>query len=296
MNQVTADDLFLVTGTLSELQVARSKVNLLEQMEKHLQAKNALSGAVAAASGLYGQAANAVALALYEGEDVYHFAAALGEQVICGTFEHANFLKEGDPIKAVVSKDAEGVLFVHAIMHAETQQFYMPLNTFSGDGALFKHCMAVAKGFTIYLWIFILLVFFGIQIFDDESRKLSTKIIFLLISFVLPPIIMYSTELWMYYSMKGGGAYAEAIFKTFGFPTPRDIDLTKIGYMNHQNTDGWLYAFQAEKMLRKLAGEDVPKDEWVFDETPEDSPHVEPEQSTQGRQKQKAHKPQNKKN
>jgi hypothetical protein len=296
MNQVTADDLFLVTGTLSELQVARSKVNLLEQMEKHLQAKNALSGAVAAASGLYGQAANAVALALYEGEDVYHFAAALGEQVICGTFEHANFLKEGDPIKAVVSKDAEGVLFVHAIMHAETQQFYMPLNTFSGDGALFKHCMAVAKGFTIFGWITSSIIILALNYFDDDPMSFKQTLGLLLFSAIFPPLLMYPTELWMYYSMKGGGAYAEAIFKTFGFPTPRDIDLTKIGYMNHQNTDGWLYAFQAEKMLRKLAGEDVPKDEWVFDETPQDSPQIKPEQSTQGRQKQKAHQPQSKKN
>lgn len=264
MNQeASAEDLFLIEGKLSELQIARSKVNLLEQMEKHLQAKNALSGAAAAASGMYGQAANAVALALYEGEDVYHFAAALGEQVICGTFEHANFLREGDPIKAVVSKDEGGVLFVHAIMHAETQQFYMPLNTFAGDGAFFKSCMRVAKGFTVYLWIFLSIICCGVIYFGSAPFSYKSLLFILFVAIIPPPIIMYASELWTYYSMKGGGAYAEAIFKTFGFPKPRDIDLTKIGYMNHQNTDGWLYAFQAEKMLRKLAGEDVPRDEWI---------------------------------
>ncbi len=72
----------------------------------------------------------------------------VGEHILCGTFEHADQFKNGEPIKAVVSQ-REDVLFVHSIMQARTQQFYMPLGVFAGDRALLKHCMKVAWGFTI---------------------------------------------------------------------------------------------------------------------------------------------------
>ena len=139
------EDFFLLKGTLSELQVARTKANLLAQIEKHLQAKNLATGVAAVVSGMYGMVANSAALALYDGEDMYNFAAVMGEHVVCGTFEHADQFKNGEPIKAVVSKRGE-VLYVHSIMQEKTRQFYMPLGVFAGNGALFKHCMNVAWG------------------------------------------------------------------------------------------------------------------------------------------------------
>jgi len=59
-------------------------------------------------------------------------------------------------------------------------------------------------------------------------------------------------ELWTYQSFKHGGVYATAIFKVLGFPKPNDIDLTKVGSMNHENK-GWKQAWQADLMLQKLS-------------------------------------------
>lgn len=161
MSNYGGEDLFVVEGPLQALQVARTTVNLLEQIEKNLPAKNLASGVAGVVGGMHGMVANAAALALYDGEDMYNFAAAVGEHVVCGTFEHADQFRNGEPIKAVVSK-REGVLFVHAIMQSQTKQFYMPPGVFAGDRALLQHCMKVALGFTIALWI----VFFGAALFS----------------------------------------------------------------------------------------------------------------------------------
>lgn len=249
----SGEDFFLVEGTLSELQVARTKVNLLAQIEKNLQAKNLASGVAAAVSGMYGMVANSASLALYDGEDMYNFAAVVGEHIVCGNFEHADQFKNGDPIKAVVSKRGE-VLYVHSIMQAKTQQFYMPLGVFAGSGALFKHCMNVAWGFTILGWIFLFgMAFFSDMYADVGSEAKEKNVIVSLMFFLLPPLLMFPMELWTYRSFRGTGGYAAAIFKTFGFPKPNRIDLRNVGCMNFEKT-GWKQAWQVDLMLKKLDG------------------------------------------
>jgi hypothetical protein len=248
------EDIFVVEGSLQALQVARTTVNLLEKIEKNLPAKNLAAGIAGVVGGMHGMVANAAALALYDGEDVYNFAAVVGDQVVCGTFEHADQFKNGEPVKAVVSK-REGVLFVHAIMQTRTQQFYMPLGVFAGDRALFKHCMNVAWGFTILGWIF----GFGMAFYNDMfgiSRPNVTsekKMILFAAITLFPPVLMFPMEFWTYRSFKGTGGYADAIFLAFGFPKPKRIDLRNVGSMNLEPT-GWKQAWRADLMLQKLAG------------------------------------------
>jgi len=246
------EDIFVVEGTLQALQVARTTVNLLEKIEKNLPAKNLAAGIAGVVGGMHGMVANAAALALYDGEDVYNFAAVVGDQVVCGTFEHADQFKNGELVKAVVSK-REGVLFVHAIMHTKTQQFYMPLGVFAGDRALFKHCMNVAWRFTVLLWI----IFFGFELYNGTytSTDLSfeKKLTSFLMELLFPPMLMFPMEFWTYRSFKGTGGYADAIFLAFGFPKPKRIDLRKVGSMNFEPT-GWKQAWRADLMLQKLAG------------------------------------------
>lgn len=248
------EDLFLVEGTLSELQVARTTVNLLEQIEKNIQRKSLATGIAGVVGGMHGMVANSAALALYDGEDMYNFAAVVGEHVVCGTFEHADQFKNGEPIKAVVSQ-REDVLFVHSIMQAKTQQFYMPLGVFAGDRALLKHCMNVAWGFTVFGWI----VMFGLAFYNDmfgnshPNVTQEKKIILFMMLSLIPAGIMFPMELWTYRTFRGTGGYAEAIFQAFGFPKPKRIDLRNVGSMNHTNT-GWPQAWQAELMLQKLSG------------------------------------------
>jgi hypothetical protein len=244
------EDLFVVEGELQALQVARTTVNLLEQIEKNLPAMNLSSGVVGVVGGMHGMVANAAALALYDGEDVYNFAAVVGEHVVCGTFEHADQFKNGEAVKAVVSK-REGVLYVHAIMQSQMQQFYMPVGVFAGDRALLEHCMKVAGGLTLFVWA----VFGAIFLFLN-SKQPSTRegaVIFAMFVLVGSPLMAFPFEFWTYRSFRGTGGYAEAIFQAFGFPNPKRIDLRHVGSMNFEPT-GWKQAWRADLMLQKLSG------------------------------------------
>jgi hypothetical protein len=244
------EDLFVVEGTLQALQVARTTVNLLAQIEKNLPAKNLAAGIAGVVGGMHGMVANAAALALYDGEDMHNFAAVVGEHVVCGTFEHADQFKNGESIKAVVSR-REGVLFVHAIMQSQTQQFYMPPGVFAGDRALLKHCMKVALGLTLFGW-----VVFGIIFLVMNAKQPSTRegaIAFALFVLIGGPLMAFPFEYWTYRSFRGTGGYAEAIFQAFRFPNPKRIDLRNVGSMNFEPT-GWKQAWRADLMLKKLSG------------------------------------------
>ncbi|WP_426344562.1 putative type VI secretion system effector [Pseudoduganella sp. R-32] len=246
------ETLFLVEGTLSELQIARTTVNLLAQIEENIQAKNLASGAAGVVGGMHGMVANAAALTLYDGEDTYNFAAVLGEHIVCGTLEHADQFKNGEPVKAVVSQRGD-VLYVHAIMQAKTQQFYMPLSVFAGRRALFKNCMRVAKRSAIAASIFFLAVFYFMGVYGEEHNNL-TRVQQLLLTSVVSAgnfLLCFIMEIWTYRTFRYAGYYATAIFEVLGFPQPNDIDLTKVGNMNIKES-GWEYSWQADLILQKL--------------------------------------------
>jgi len=248
--------LYLIEGTLSELQIARTTVNLLEQIDSNVKAKNVVAGAAAVLGGMHGMVANSAAIALYDGEETYHFAGLLDGQVICGTFQHAENIKDGDRVKAVVSKRGD-VLFVHSIMNAKTQEFYMPMNVFSSSDGLFRHCMRVAWGFTIFGWVLFLSIglFSGVITSPDDS--LDDKLKLALLFFVLPPLLMFPFEYWTYRSIRGdkneeGDSYGSAIFKVFGFPQPNKIDLMRHSDLSTGSDGGWYAAWRVDKLLAKL--------------------------------------------
>ena len=248
--------LYLVEGTLSELQIAPTTINLLEKIDGNIKAKSAVAGTAAVLGGMYGMVANSAAIALYDGEETHHFAGALDGQVICGTFQHAENIKDGDRVKAVVSKRGD-VLFAHSIMNAKTQEFYMPMNVFSSADGFLGHCMRVAFWMTVVGWIVLFSIFaFSGFLFDSEvpgSKKLGIALMCLLI----PPLIGYPFELWTYYSMRGdknedGDSYGGAIFKVFGFPQPNKIDLLRHSDLSTGADGGWYAAWRADKLLAKL--------------------------------------------
>jgi len=244
--------LYLVEGTLSELQIAPTTVNLLEKIDGNIKTKSTVAGAAAVLGGMYGMVANSAAIALYDGEETYHFAGALDGQVICGTFQHAENIKNGDRVKAVVSKRGD-VLFAHSIMNAKTQEFYMPMNVFSSADGFFGHCMRVAWWFTIFGWT----VFFGLTTLMGEFAMLIRVPQLALMFFLTPPLIMFPFELWTYYSMRGdkneeGDSYGGAIFKVFGFPRPDKIDLMRHSDLSTGADGGWYAAWRVDKLLAKL--------------------------------------------
>src|SRR5664279_1953039 len=97
---------------------------------------------------MYGVLANSAMLAMYDGEDMVNFAGLLGEQVICGTFENADTFKDGDKIKAVVSKRGN-VLSTRAVMRERDKMLFMPLSILRGDRAHFHSCMKTARNMYI---------------------------------------------------------------------------------------------------------------------------------------------------
>ena len=44
-------------------------------------------------------------------------------------------------------------------------------------------------------------------------------------SIFFPPLLMFPMEYWTYRSMRYYGEHASAIFKTYGFPRPDDLDV-----------------------------------------------------------------------
>jgi hypothetical protein len=108
-------NMFLVEGVLSELHVEVGTQNLLKEIDAHYRGKAVLTGAGAAVGDLFGQAASAASLAMYDGEDTQNFACLIDGRVMCGQFGGAEWLKVGNRVKAVVSK-REAALYSHAVM------------------------------------------------------------------------------------------------------------------------------------------------------------------------------------
>ncbi len=107
----------LIDGVLTELHVEFGRQNLLEKIDRHYRSSSLVAGAAAAAGAMFGQLANAAALAMYDGEDTQNFACLIGDKVVYGQFGGAEFLKAGNRVKAVVSKRGD-VLLAEAIMDA----------------------------------------------------------------------------------------------------------------------------------------------------------------------------------
>ena len=251
-----SESLFWVEGKLSELQVSRTTVNLLAQVEKNIQTKSLVTGAAAVLSGMHGALANSATLVFYDGEDVYNFAAILGDHVICGTFEHGDQFKNGEPVRAVVSR-RDGVLYVHAIMQTETKKFYMPVGVAGGDDPFFKHCMNVAGGFSILGSAFLIITGYFSGSFEVKAHITAKDNLLLILAFLCgPALLMFPMEFWTYYSMRASNNAVD-IFKVFGFPKPKKIDLRLVGHINFE-AHGWKQAWQAwqawqaDKMLAKL--------------------------------------------
>jgi hypothetical protein len=230
------EEMFLVEGRLTALQTAQTTVNLLEQIEKHAQAKNIAGGVAAAASGMYGMVANAAALTLYEGEDLHNFAAMVGKEVLCGTFGDADRLEDGDNIKAVVSRRGD-VLYAHCVLRKKDQQLLLPLMTFAGEKALFRHCMSVAS------WLCI----GGATFFGFVSYLIGASLPFWLVMSSGLPLMAFPFEIWSYRTVRGYGYYASAIFEKLGVPRPDDFDARK----GITSFDGGYSATNFELALKK---------------------------------------------
>ncbi|MCC7683482.1 hypothetical protein [Janthinobacterium sp. FW305-128] len=221
-NASSDEDFFIVEGKLTEFHMAATNVNLLGKIESSLAEKNLAGGVTAVINGMPGALANAAMLSFYDGEDMYNFAGLVNGKVVCGVFDNANKLKDGDVVKLVVTERRE-ILHVHSLLRIGDSLLLMPLNTYCGERAFFRACMKVAWRFTLFIWIVMFGGFFySVDIsMDDLVKPLIACSIILL----LPLLIIFPFEYWTYKSMRYYSEYASAIFTAYGFPKPDDLDI-----------------------------------------------------------------------
>lgn len=124
--------MFLLEGIVKELHVSEGRENLLRQIDKHYKQTSVLTGVGAAVGDLFGQAANAAMLAMYDGEDTQNFACLIGNQVVCGQFAGAQLLKEGNRVRLAASRSGE-VVVARGIL--DEQQGLVWVGHPWGDGA-----------------------------------------------------------------------------------------------------------------------------------------------------------------
>jgi hypothetical protein len=112
-NAVTNDEeavIFLIEGVLTDLHVEAGTENLLKKIDQHYRSKSVLTGMGAAAGDLFGQAANAAMLAMYDGESTQNFACLIDGQVLCGQFAGAQLLEEGSRVRVAASRSGNVIV------------------------------------------------------------------------------------------------------------------------------------------------------------------------------------------
>jgi hypothetical protein len=218
-------DLFLAEGVLHEVQHSRTKVNLLALVEKNVATKSLSSGVAAAVSGMPGIMANSAMVALYDGEDMYNFAALLGDKVLCGTFESGNAFDDGDRVKAVVSKQGDALL-AHAVMRDDDKMLFMPAGCHAGHRALLRQCMKHAWNMCRWGWVVLglfWLFFFGKYSTSEASTQ---ELVLIATSSVVGPMLLtFGMEYWTFRSLRSSGEQASAILRVLGFPEPSELNL-----------------------------------------------------------------------
>lgn len=214
------EQLFLIEGTVQDLQIAHTTVNLLEQIKENNKGKQTIAGAVLAANDMYGMAANAASLIFYDGEDMDNFACYIGDELVGGIFSHPLSIANGDHLKAVVSRRGN-MYFVHGLARPADHSAWMPINTFQGQKAMLRKLMKFPVGWGVFMGLISSIVALWIALEKGDSRAWWM----IPISLVLSYVIHLLDGIWSYKSFKDYGKRAAAIFTVFGFPDPDDFDL-----------------------------------------------------------------------
>jgi hypothetical protein len=221
-SEFDSEELFVLQGKISELQVARSSANLLEKIEGNLANQSLAAGVTAALSGMHGVLANSLALGLYDGEDTINFAGIVDGKVVFGSFPRADRLKDGDLVQIVVSKRGDA-FYVHSLARLKDDLLMLPLMVFAGDRAFFRGCMKFAWRCCVFIWFLFVCSFYFMA--NDGSYKSDGVLPLFLMAFFIPLVLCFPFEYRTYKSMKYYGLYASAIFKAYNFPRPDDLDV-----------------------------------------------------------------------
>ena len=223
--EFNGEELFVLEGRISELKIAETTENLLEQIQGNSREKAAAVGAAAALTGMANIVATSSALVFYDGEDTYNFAALVnGKDVVCGTFKGAATFENGETVRFVVAKRGDAY-FAHAAYRLKPKVLMIPSMTYNGDQAHFRSCMRTGRNIAIGGSI-LLFASFSIFAFFDEAPLKTDGIFFVCSLFIgVPAILGFGEEYWTYKSTMDWGLHGSAIFKALGVPRPDDFSV-----------------------------------------------------------------------
>jgi hypothetical protein len=214
------DEMFLVEGFLSELHVESGTENLLTRIDKHYRGKAVLTAAGAAVGDLFGQAATAASLVMYDGEDTQNFACLIGDEVMCGQFGGAEWLKVGSRIKAVVSR-RKAVLYAHALMDEKQGLLWV--------GHAWGSKAEARANWKIAWWAY-LFQLVGMTLLGASILGLSDKFYLLVrVSFFGMAALCFGIAFWTTRTMRGLSDPSTEVFRLLGFANPESVNLN-----NHQ--------------------------------------------------------------
>lgn len=167
-NEAVSDEMiFILEGEMTHFHFSNTTASLLHDIEE----KTLVCDVADAISGMQVELGSSSMLSLYDGEDVYNFSGLVNGKVVCGVFEEADKLKEGDNVKLVVEQRGD-VLHVHSLIRITDNLLMMPLNAFCGERAFFWSCMKFARNISISVWVILFAGFFSFIDVSLEKRRI----------------------------------------------------------------------------------------------------------------------------
>lgn len=210
---------FVIEGDLTELHWELGTENLLAKIDKHYKTTSVVASVGGAVGDMFGQAASAASLAMYDGEDTQNFACVIGDSVVWGEFAGAEMLPEGSRVKAVVTRRGTALCAL-AILSPDRGLLWI------------KHPWGVAAearaNWKIALWVFafsLLCWLVAYLLFGSRERLWD----FMAYGGVGSAVVCGGIALWANSGMKALAGPSTEMFRMLGFAKPESINLN--GYM-----------------------------------------------------------------
>lgn len=207
-------DFFVIEGKISAFHAAAESADLLAKIEHGLAAGDA--------NGMSKALSNDARRIFSDGEYTHNFAAIVDGKVVCGVFDLANRIGNGDRVKLVVERKG-AVLEVHSLLRTDDDLLLIPLLAFCGEKAFFRRCMKNAWYLTLLTWLIIAGIFFYFQHLGGISPVKMWGVFGALCSICAALSFLYAYQ--TYQEMRHYSHYAAAIFTAYGFPRPEDLNI-----------------------------------------------------------------------
>lgn len=220
------NEAFVIEGELTQLHWELGVENLLAKIDNHYKSPSVVASVGGAVGDMFGQAASAASLAMYDGEDTQNFACAIGNNIVWGEFAGAEMLPEGRRVKAVVTRKGTALL-AHAILAPDRGLLWIkhPWGISAEARANWKIALW-AFAFSTVGWLVAYLLF--------GSRE--SLVDFATYGAIGSAVICGGVALWANSDMKALAGPSTEMFRLLGFARPESINLNGHMYF-HSHVD-----------------------------------------------------------